>query len=186
MQVSAILLAAGNGTRFGGNKLMEPIEGMPLYEHTVKKVLSVSFAQVIVVTQYLEISASLEGLPVKVVVNPNPTQGISSSIQCALRHCAPCDGLMFFVCDQPYLKQETIVGMLACFQQNANLIISAAYGNRRGNPVIFPYSYYKELMKLTGDCGGSALFSRHKEAVRLYSVTHPSELVDIDRKSDVK
>lgn len=185
MQVSAILLAAGNGTRFGGNKLLESYEGKALYEHTLQKVLASSFGQVILVTQYSEIANRVKGTPVELVVNPNPKQGISSSIQLGLKRCRPCEGLMFFVCDQPHLRQETICGMLAAFSKDPSKIVSATYGERRGNPVIFPYSLYHELMGLRGDHGGSILLQNHREEVRLYTVSHLDELMDIDHREEL-
>lgn len=185
MQVSAILLAAGNGTRFGGNKLLEFYEGKALFEHTLQKVLAFPFHQVILVTQYLEIADQVKGRPVELVFNPNPERGISSSIQLGLNRCIPCDGVMFFVCDQPHLRQETICGMLAAFSKDTSKIVSAAYGERRGNPVIFPYSLYHELMGLRGDHGGSILLQNQQEELRLYAVSHLDELMDIDHREEL-
>lgn len=185
MQVSAILLAAGNGSRFGGNKLLESYEGKALYEHTLQKVLASSFKQVILVTQYSEIANRVRGMPVELVVNPNPERGISSSIQLGLQRCLPCDGIMFFVCDQPHLRTETISGMLATFSQDTSKLVSASYGERRGNPVIFPYALYDELMGLRGDHGGSILLQDHQEELKLYAVSHLDELMDIDYRDEL-
>jgi len=185
VKVSAILLAAGSGTRFGGNKLLAPYQGKLLFEHTLQKVLKLPFYQVILVTQYPELAAKVEGFPVQTVMNSDPTRGISSSIRLGLTQARPCDGMMFFVCDQPHLSMETIQRMLASFQKNPHCILSAAYGNRRGNPVIFPSAFRSDLMQLEGDHGGSFVIQKRESAVRYFPVTHPEELFDIDLRSDL-
>lgn len=185
MKISAILLAAGSGTRFGGNKLLAPYQGKPLFEHTLQKVLTVPFYQVILVTQYPELAARVEGFPVETVMNADPTRGISSSIHLGLTRGRPCDGMMFFVCDQPHLRMETIQGMLASFQENPHCILSAAYGDRRGNPVIFPTAFYDDLLQLEGDHGGSFVIQKRELDVRYFPVTHPEELFDIDLRADL-
>lgn len=185
MKVSAILLAAGSGTRFGGNKLLADYQGKPLFEHTLQKVCKLPFHQVILVTQYPELAARVGELPVHAVMNPDPRRGISSSIRLGLAQCQPCDGMMFFVCDQPHLRIETIQAMLCIFQEAPHQILSASYGDRRGNPVIFPYSFYEELLQLEGEQGGSLVLQHHAESVRYVQVSHPSELFDIDRREDL-
>lgn len=59
--ISIVILAAGNSRRFGSNKLFFPIDGIPMYLHTLQKVLLVQkkmkhrISSVILVTQYPEI-----------------------------------------------------------------------------------------------------------------------------------
>lgn len=64
-----IMLAAGNSRRFGANKLLYEINGVPMYERTLSCLLKVqeevlkatgTFCPVTVVTQYQEIGEAAE------------------------------------------------------------------------------------------------------------------------------
>ena len=163
MRISAILLAAGNSRRFQGNKLLTPFQGKPLYRHTVDKVLSLPLQQILLVTQYEEMVTALSATPVKPIWNPHPEEGISGSIRLGLEHCSPCDGFLFFVCDQPMLSLATLHGMLSVFQEHPHCMIPATSQGQWGNPVLFPSSYAEELSTLTGEQGGRVLLQAHSD-----------------------
>lgn len=185
MNISAILLAAGRGERFTGNKLLENYGGKPLYLYTLDTVLVASFSQVVMVTQYQQIITQVSGTRAKAVLNPDPSMGISSSIRIGLQNCDVCDGVMFFVCDQPHLSSHTIAGMIDMFSHDPFHIVSATFGEHPGNPVLFPWSLKGELMALQGDVGGRAVFRKHPDLVKHYTVSSPVELADIDTREDL-
>ena len=86
-----ILLAAGMSTRFGSNKLLYPIDGRPMYRIGADRLLEIVRkgalrSDLTVVTQYPEIVDGLKDTGADVVINPDPARGISSSLQCGLRH----------------------------------------------------------------------------------------------------
>ena len=54
-KVGAILLAAGNSSRFGANKLLYEIEGNPLVQYSMEIISQLPFEQKIVVTQYPQV-----------------------------------------------------------------------------------------------------------------------------------
>ena len=95
------------------------------------------------------------------------------------------DGILFGVCDQPWLTPESVNALLEAFQSHPDRIYSLCYGERRGNPALFPSALFPELLALTGDTGGGQVIRRHKELLHLVSATHPRELFDIDRPEDL-
>ena len=51
--ISAILLAAGQSKRMGGeNKLTKKIQGVPLIKHSVKNILAASIDELIIILGY--------------------------------------------------------------------------------------------------------------------------------------
>lgn len=180
--MKAILLAAGSSRRFGGNKLLEPFRGKPLYQHTLSLIQNLYWEEIILVTQYEEICKN-EQDKVTIVKNPHPERGIAGSIGLGVMAAGQGFDLMFFVCDQPYLKQETVEGMREKFLKNPNRIICAESEKRTGNPNIFPASYYEELLGLKGDKGGKRIIKAHPDQVTYYQVDE-TELKDFDYKTD--
>ena len=190
--MDAILLAAGNSTRFGGNKLLHEIDGKQMYrivlEHLYQLLQDGKLENLVVVTQYEEIEniilSSME--EVMVVRNMRPEEGISSSIQLGIEMiesvCHESEACMFCVSDQPYMKQATIQAFIEDYRNKCDAskkIGICAHGNRGGNPVIFPKSYYGELKQLTGDKGGKQIVMKHLDAAYLFPVEE-YELEDVD------
>ena len=84
---AAVVLAAGEGTRFGGatHKLLAPVRGRPLVRHTVSAAVDAGIGPVIVVTGAADLDEALAGLPgVQRAVNPDVAAGLASSLQVGL------------------------------------------------------------------------------------------------------
>ena len=88
--ISIVILAAGNSRRFGSNKLFFPIDGIPMYLHTLQKVLLVqkkNETQDFFRYSCYSVSGdqkNAEALGARVVWNPHPEEGISSSMKLGL------------------------------------------------------------------------------------------------------
>ena len=90
------------------------------------------------------------------------------------------DGVLFAVCDQPFLTTEGIKRLLNAFEELKNAICALSWQGRRGNPAVFPADLFPELAALTGDVGGGAVIRAHPERLVLVEVPHPRELLDVD------
>ncbi|MEG2420561.1 MAG: nucleotidyltransferase family protein [Oscillospiraceae bacterium] len=178
--VCAVLLASGFSRRFGENKLLHPVEGTPLFLRAFAAVPAALFLRAAVVSQYEELlqTAAKSGyLPLR---NSHPEEGISSSLRLGLSGVADgADGVLFAVCDQPYLTAESVQRLVARFQQDPTKIAALSAQHRRGNPVIFPADLFGELFALTGDTGGSAVIKKHPHRLATVEVP-PRELSDMD------
>ena len=71
-----IMLAAGNSRRFGSNKLLYEIGGVPMYLRTLHKLQKAASelgnCEIIVVTQYEEIASKAQESGVRVLINSHP------------------------------------------------------------------------------------------------------------------
>ena len=74
--------------------------------------------EIIVVTQYEEIAAKANTLGVKVLINPQPERGISSSMQIGLATAKDSSACLFTVSDQPWLTAETIINLVDKFRMS--------------------------------------------------------------------
>ena len=83
----AVVPAAGRSERFGSMKLLADVGGEPLLNRTLRSLLGAGYAPVIVVVSpsaALEAVTMLRDSRVRVVVNPDPSRGMFSSIQTGL------------------------------------------------------------------------------------------------------
>ena len=183
-----VILAAGTGTRFGGNKLSALVRGRPLYEHTLERMQAFGSFPAFLVTGSEEIAAAAERMGITPVWNHEPERGISHSLILGLKSALDCrpelEGVLFSVCDQPGLRTSTLQCIFNTGMRHPGSIVCAGSGRRTGNPVLWDRKYFQELFNLTGDEGGRQVMRRHEESLRIVQAD-PEELKDIDRKEDL-
>lgn len=187
-QFGIVVLAAGLSRRYGGNKLLEEcVSEAPLYEVTLDKLRRFSDCIRVVVTRFDEIEAAAKQRGMVVVRNGVPELGISHSLHLGLLACLERNpylrGVLFMVCDQPYLRAETMERMLEEGLAHPQAIVCASHEGRRGNPVLWDTCYMSDLLSLTGDVGGRQIIKKYQENVRLVECGE-KELQDVDIRTE--
>ncbi len=185
--ISAIILAAGESKRMGQPKQLLPFRGSTLLGQIVENLLQSQAAETIVVlgSQAEKIIPQIAREPIRIVVNPDFEQGMSSSIKCGLNHISEAaDGVMIVLGDQPLIEKETIDLLIEKHRQSERGIILPVYKGIRGHPVIFKMKYKDELLRLTGDIGGKQIVERHPSDVLEVEVDSESVVISIDVESD--
>lgn len=181
-----VILAAGEGKRFGGDKLLSDINGVRLYQHMeniYKK--AYDFKNRIIVGKDIEILEYYKKNGFIPVYNDRPELGKSRSIKLAvkaLRNVRYSEAVLFGVCDQPLLRPETIKKIIDEFQNFDKTISSVRCNGRLGNPCIFSSRWFDELMALGEDEGGKKLIKRHPGEMLFIDIENEDELVDVDTK----
>ena len=185
---AVIVLAAGKGTRFGGDKLNAIVRNRPLYEHMLDKVQAFGAFPAFVVTGSQRIAKDAAKRGITPVENREPERGISHSLilglKAALRYRPELRGVLFSVCDQPGIGIPTMQRIFNMALHHPGCIICAGNGKKTGNPVFWDRVYFSELMELTGDEGGRQVIRKHGDRLRVVQ-TDPEELKDIDRREDL-
>ena len=74
-RIGCLIMAAGNASRFGSNKLAAKVDGKMLIEHALETVPREEFARVTVVTQYDEVSRACQALRLYRPCQPLPRVG---------------------------------------------------------------------------------------------------------------
>ena len=177
-----ILLAAGSSRRFGtGNKLLYPVNDVPMYRRTLDLLCGFADEQtaLLVMTNTAEVQTYCKSRGILCRPSIRASKGISYTIRESLTQAPESRQYLFFVADQPYLSRNTIERFLTeCTDMTQGLACLMADGVP-GNPCCFDARYLPELMALTGDRGGRVILNRHPQDVRFVPAL-AEELRDID------
>lgn len=183
--IAGIILAAGEGRRYGAPKQLLDWKGKPLVWHVAHKALSVGLSPVVVVGGAYtdQIRSALKGLSVEVVHNPEWAEGQSTSIKVGLK-AAPRlgGGAIFLLADQPQVPELLIRQLVEKHAQTLAPIVAPLVQGQRANPVLFDRVAFKDFGKLSGDVGGRKLFS--KFPVTWVDWHDELPLMDIDTPQD--
>ncbi len=189
MRTGCVIMAAGSGVRFGGNKLALEYMGKPLYIRCFDAADGGGFGAVAVVSQYAEILDEAMRRGYIPVLNDRPELGVSRTIalgiDALLKSGAAPEGVMFMVADQPLLCAKTVGRLMSAWREFPIGVAALSHDGRRGNPCVFPAALLGELNSLEGDIGGGAVIARHTELLRLVDAD-ACELLDIDTALDAK
>lgn len=185
MKLGAVLMASGAGQRFGGNKLLWPMGGAPLYQRAMGAIPAELFDRAVVVSAYPEILEEAERRGYLPVRNPSPEQGQSVSVKIGTEKLLDMEGILFAVCDQPWLRRESVERLLADFSAAPANIWALGWQGRKGNPVVFPKSTFPALLALSGDKGGGVVVRANPGLLRLAEAGSPKELHDVDTPADL-
>ena len=179
--VVAVVLAAGQSVRFGGDKLLHPLNGKALAAHIADTLASMPLLSRIAICPRGNASraALFASRGFEVIDNPDPSRGMGSSLALAARRAMDRQSARMLVTlgDMPNVTAEHLERLLAA-ASDAEAVATIA-GGVRSPPVIFPRRSLPELAALTGDQGGRQLLRQAKV------IAAPPELVkDFDLPSD--
>ena len=177
--IGCLIMAAGNASRFGENKLTASFAGKSLFSLALAAIPADTFARVTVVSQYPALLQEAEQAGFHAIRNDRPDDGISRTIRLGTEAMADCAGILYMVADQPLLRQETVLRIVQDWRQHPSCIVGAAHNGHRGNPCLFPARFFPELCALEGDRGGSAVIRQYPERYLAVDVP-PEALADVD------
>jgi Uncharacterized MobA-related protein len=183
--VAALVLAAGRGSRFGREgKLLQPFRGRPLVCAAVDAALTSRARPVVVVggDQRGALDAALTGLPVRIVANPEPDLGLSSSLRVGLRALPEgIGGAVVLLGDMPLVTEAHIDRLFDAFAAGGGEAVCVpTYEGRRGNPVLWPAVLFVRLVAIEGDRGGRAILGQLAEAAIDVAMPDDGVLIDVD------
>ena len=181
LSASCLLMAAGNASRFGENKLTARFDGQSLFSLALAAIPKELFARVTVVSQYPALLEEAARTGFDTILNDRPQDGISRTIRLGTQAMADCAGILYMVADQPLLRAGTVRRVVDVWRAHPECIAAAAHNGNRGNPCLFPARFFPELCALEADRGGSSIIRRHEDALLLVEAGE-RELFDCDTK----
>ncbi|NND82883.1 MAG: nucleotidyltransferase family protein [Gammaproteobacteria bacterium] len=185
MELACVILAAGAGRRFGGDKMRFRIRGkQSLIELTAELYLSV-FDEISVVASPSQIADHpLQGQHnIRLITAAHAQLGISQSLIAGVQANADAQGLLIALGDMPYVQQKSV--QLLCRAAEPGRITVPVSSGQQGNPVIFSKHYFPQLQELSGDTGAKSLIERYPERVTQVAMPDRGILRDIDQRSDI-
>jgi molybdenum cofactor cytidylyltransferase len=104
--LAAIVLAAGAGSRFGGDKLSAQFKGEPLIAHAIRAARAAPVSRVIVVCPpALDIG---NGRATPVTALRIASKELSASLKAGIVDVADCDGAFIFLSDMPLIPRQSL------------------------------------------------------------------------------
>ncbi len=188
MMISAIILAAGQATRFGQSKQLTPLRGKPLLQHVVESVNASRADDVIIVLGAYadEIRAQLHFGRARPVLNAAYAEGMSTSIRAGLRAMGEdTEAAMIVLGDEPFVRTRTVDDLIEEYERTRAAAVIPTHKGIRGNPVIVDRRLFPEMMNLRGDVGCRAIFADYAGSIVKLAVDDGGVLADIDRVDDL-
>ena len=187
--VAGVLLAAGEGSRFGRPKALVELHGQTLAERGVHLLRTGGAYPVLIVTG---------AVPVVVdgthsVYNPAWRTGMGSSLRAALAAlartgsdvAAGVGAVVVALADQPLVGAEAVARLIAAYRDGATVAV-AAYGGQPRNPVLLAREHWAEVVATaTGDQGARTFLRARPDLVTLVECGDTGRPDDIDTPADL-
>jgi molybdenum cofactor cytidylyltransferase len=186
----AVVTGAGSAERFGGKKLLAPVAGEPLLDHTIRSLLEGGATEVIVVVsadarrELARDVGAMNDARVRVLENADPSRGMFSSIQIGVAG-AVGDALLILPGDMPYVRPETVRALIAKYRERP-AIVSPRHKGKRGHPVVMPLSLRDEIAATSPAATLHDVIHHHQEERVDLEVEDAGVNRDVDTPADLE
>ena len=183
-----VLLAAGEGRRFGGIKQLVELEGEPMCRRVARLLLASGLPLVVVTGAHADcVESALAGLPLLIARHGSWTRGLGRSIAHGARRVQRdfprTSGVLLCLADQPLLDAAHLQRLLALHREAPDRILATRHDGIGGPPVLFPAACLDELAGCDGPDGARRLLERDGRRVDYLEVAeHP----DVDTPDDLR
>jgi len=175
-QVAGVVLAAGESRRMERLKALLPFGNRTVIEQVLHPLLQSDLVSITVVLGHRaeEIAVVLKALPIHLVTNPHYRDGMTTSVQAALRHITPLpDAYLLALVDQPQLGITPVQHVLTAFNQTDKGFVIPTWNGKRGHPIILAARYRQDVLALGPDQG-----------LNLVTRSHPDDTLELPMSDD--
>lgn len=193
MRIVGVLLAAGRGSRFGGDKLQAPLVhpapdipvGTPVGIASAIHV-GQALAEVVAVLRpgHADLAAGIHAAGLETIECANADEGMGATLSCGVSVAHDADGWVVALADMPWIRPATIATVAAALAAGAD-IVAPVYRGKRGHPVGFARRHRDALIASCGDAGARELIAANRESLTLLDVDDPGVLRDVDVPDDL-
>ena len=185
--ITAVVLAAGDSTRMGSQKLLLPYGGSTVIRHIAETLLETEIDRIVVVVgrDGPKIRKALDGLDIVIRENPDPDLGMLSSVRIGIREAIENkNDVMIFLGDQPFLDISFIQGLLLQFRSGSSVILAPVFQGRRGHPLVIGARYHDKILSRYDDVGLRGLLHEHADEIEEFRADDAWVLEDMDYPED--
>jgi molybdenum cofactor cytidylyltransferase len=189
VKIAGLVLAAGASSRFGGQKILARLDGRPLLEHVLETSRVAGLSPIVVVVGDAEdaIRAGIRWEGERLVRNPAPDRGLSSSLAVGLAEIARIDpaieGAVVLLGDQPLTRPDVVAALLAAADDGRPVVAPQYAGGGGANPVLLRQPAFSLVAAATGDRGLGPLLASRPDLV--HPVPVPGTNPDVDTAADL-
>ena len=181
--IGGVVLAAGEGRRFGRAKAVVELGGVRLVDRAVEALRDAGVDDVVVVTGPENVD--VDGA--RVVANPDWRTGMGSSLRVGLAALAdrPAGAAVLMVVDTPGIGPEVVRRLESAYREGTTVAV-ATYAGKPRNPALIGREHWPEVARLaTGDVGARAFFSAHPDLVTGVECGDIGDPTDVDTPEDL-
>jgi CTP:molybdopterin cytidylyltransferase MocA len=180
--IGAVVLAAGEGRRFGGVKQLATVDGRPLVEHAALAVAALSPRVVVLGHAAAQIRAGADLHGAATVRCAKWAEGQAASLRCGLAALGDVDAAVVVLADMPGVTPAAVDAVVAAWDGVADAV-RAVYGGRPRHPVLLGRALLDRAGELRGDAGFRGLL----EKARVINVEagHLADPIDIDTREEL-
>ena len=185
--IIGLLLAAGGARRFGSQKLVALVDGVPVVRHAFRALSPATDGVVVVVGSDSEaVTRALDGTGASIVVNKDWALGLSTSLRCGILAVPPsAEAVIVGLGDEPVVDAHLCRELVRAWRRDKKSIVAARYNGVQDHPVLFDRAVFAELTSLEGDVGAKSVINRSAERVGFVDVSAPQP-IDVDEPADLK
>jgi len=161
--------------------MLASIDGMPMVRRTVATLLAGGVDRCVVVVASdgaSAIGAALDGLAVELVVNPDPSRGMFSSVQCGLHATGEHELCVLLPGDMPFIQPLTVT-LLIAHAREASRTTAPALEGHAGHPVVLSPMMRAHILAAQAESRLDHELAH--ESVLLVPVADPGVRRDVDR-----
>jgi molybdenum cofactor cytidylyltransferase len=190
--ITGIVLAAGQATRFGEEKMLVHLGGVPMVCRTVRACVDSRLDEILVVTPPSPgvQEALLQLFPVeerlRFVTNPKPERGMLSSLRAGLEVTTPqTTAAMVVLADMPMVPANLIDELVIEHAWHGGILLPVCGGQWR-HPRIIPRDLFAEFMSLPDTAKGTEVIERYRADITAVDVSDDNTFLDVDDPADVE
>jgi molybdenum cofactor cytidylyltransferase len=183
-RIAALILAAGQSSRMGRNKLLLELAGKPLIAHVADHALALGLQEIVVVLGHEAdaVRRALADRPLRFVTAPDYAEGMSASLKAGLGALSPqIDATLVLLGDMPLVSTALLRHMINAYNPlEGRAIVLPVHDGKRGNPVLWDRRFFAEMQTLAGDVGARHLIGSYAELVAEVTTDTTAIFRDID------
>jgi molybdenum cofactor cytidylyltransferase len=162
-RVTCAVLAAGESKRMGSPKQLLKWKDKTMLGHIADVALGSEASETLVIVG-AEAEKVKQVIPphARTVFNARYQAGQSESVKAAVTASTDSEAIIFLLTDQPNITPHVINALIQKWRETLAPIVCARVNGKRANPVLFDRSVWNDLLAISGDSGGRAIFDRHE------------------------
>jgi molybdenum cofactor cytidylyltransferase len=187
--ISIIVLAAGKSTRFGANKLLSDVEGVPMIRRVVAEAVASAADETVVVLGFEaeRVKAELLGTGCRFVLNEGFEVGQSSSVKRGIGAVSEyAEAALILPGDVAFISSRIIDKVIEEYMNSGAPIVVASHGRRSGHPILFQRSVFPDVMDINEKGKGlKEVTTKYSSRIKRVEVGSNVILQDVDTQKDL-
>ena len=158
--IGGLVLAGGEGRRFGGGKLLAELGGRALVEHPIAALEAAGLERIVLVlgADAERIGDELDPGPAEVVVAEHWAEGQAASLAAGVGALQEAEAIVLVLGDQPLIAPQAIERVIGARRPDA-LAVRATYEGTPAHPTVLERALFGHLLELEGDIGARRLLT---------------------------